>query len=93
MTVILSNYSTGLEADLFYVHEGAVNTYAMQFTVPVQADVYDLEFSWQSLTTHPVSIHIHSILTPFETTCYETERVKCVIHSPQTTELNIKFFL
>ena len=49
-------YIAGLEADLFYVHEGAVNIYAMQFTVPVPADVYDLEFSWQSLTTHPVSI-------------------------------------
>uniref|UniRef100_T1GH12 WIF domain-containing protein n=1 Tax=Megaselia scalaris TaxID=36166 RepID=T1GH12_MEGSC len=29
----------------------------MQFTVPVQADVYDLEFSWQSLTTHPVRLY------------------------------------
>lgn len=38
----------------------------MQFTVPVQADVYDLEFSWQSLTAHPVSIynsHIFRIYT------------------------------
>lgn len=47
---------TGLEADLFYVHEGAINTYAMHFTVPVPADVQDLEFSWQSLTTYPVSV-------------------------------------
>lgn len=46
---------TGLEADLFYVHEGAINTYAMHFTVPVPADVHDLEFSWQSLTPYPVS--------------------------------------
>lgn len=46
----------GLEADLFYVHEGAINTYAMHFTVPVPADVHDLEFSWQSLTTYPVSL-------------------------------------
>ncbi|XP_037942038.1 tyrosine-protein kinase RYK-like [Teleopsis dalmanni] len=44
----------GLEADLFYVHEGAINTYAMHFTVPVPADVHDLEFSWQSLTTYPL---------------------------------------
>ncbi|XP_055858556.1 tyrosine-protein kinase Drl isoform X1 [Episyrphus balteatus] len=44
----------GLEADLFYVHEGAINTYAMHFTVPVPADVHDLEFSWQSQTTYPL---------------------------------------
>ncbi|CAD7015172.1 unnamed protein product [Ceratitis capitata] len=46
--------SSSLEADLFYVHEGAINTYAMHFTVPVPADVHDLEFSWQSLTTYPL---------------------------------------
>lgn len=45
----------GLEADLFYVHEGAINTYAMHFTVPVPADVHELEFSWQSLIAYPVS--------------------------------------
>ncbi|XP_030080966.1 tyrosine-protein kinase RYK [Drosophila hydei] len=44
----------GLEADLFYVHEGAINTYAMHFTVPVPADVHELEFSWQSLITYPL---------------------------------------
>lgn len=47
----------GLEADLFYVHEGAINTYAMHFTVPVPADVHELEFSWQSLIAYPVSYH------------------------------------
>ncbi|XP_033149153.1 tyrosine-protein kinase Drl [Drosophila busckii] len=44
----------GLEADLFYVHEGAINTYAMHFTVPVPADVHELEFSWQSLIPYPL---------------------------------------
>ncbi|EDW01708.1 tyrosine-protein kinase RYK [Drosophila grimshawi] len=44
----------GLEADLFYVHEGAINTYAMHFTVPVPADVHELEFSWQSLIAYPL---------------------------------------
>lgn len=37
------------------MHEGAINTYAMHFTVPVPADVHDLEFSWQSLIAYPVS--------------------------------------
>ncbi|KAH8401269.1 hypothetical protein KR009_004204, partial [Drosophila setifemur] len=48
----------GLEADLFYVHEGAINTYAMHFTVPVPADVHELEFSWQSLISYPLPYSI-----------------------------------
>lgn len=45
----------GLEAELFYVRDGVVNKYAMMFVVPVNASIYDLEFSWQRLTAHPVS--------------------------------------
>ncbi|XP_014763490.2 tyrosine-protein kinase RYK [Drosophila ananassae] len=48
----------GLEADLFYVHEGAINTYAMHFTVPVPADIHELEFSWQSLIAYPLPYSI-----------------------------------
>ncbi|KAG5332971.1 RYK1 kinase, partial [Acromyrmex heyeri] len=44
----------GLEAELYYVREGVVNTYAMNFVVPVPANIADLEFSWQSLVGHPV---------------------------------------
>lgn len=57
ITLSLSLPLLGLEADLFYVHEGAINTYAMHFTVPVPADVHELEFSWQSLIAYPVSYH------------------------------------
>ncbi|XP_071858032.1 tyrosine-protein kinase Dnt [Bombus fervidus] len=42
----------GLEAELYYVREGVVNTYAMNFVVPVPAYIADLEFSWQSLAGH-----------------------------------------
>ncbi|XP_043257578.1 tyrosine-protein kinase Drl-like [Colletes gigas] len=45
----------GLEAELYYVREGVVNTYAMNFVVPVPASIADLEFSWQSLVGHPLS--------------------------------------
>ncbi|XP_048514109.1 tyrosine-protein kinase Drl isoform X2 [Athalia rosae] len=45
----------GLEAELFYVREGVVNTYAMTFVVPVPANIADLEFSWQSLAGHPLA--------------------------------------
>ncbi|CAK9823931.1 Tyrosine-protein kinase Dnt [Anthophora retusa] len=44
----------GLEAELYYVREGVVNTYAMNFVVPVHADITDLEFSWQSLAGQPL---------------------------------------
>ncbi|XP_011882215.1 PREDICTED: tyrosine-protein kinase Drl [Vollenhovia emeryi] len=44
----------GLEAELYYVREGVVNTYAMNFVVPVPANIADLEFSWQSLIGHPL---------------------------------------
>ncbi|XP_046818963.1 tyrosine-protein kinase Drl-like isoform X2 [Vespa velutina] len=44
----------GLEAELYYVREGVVNAYAMNFVVPVPANIADLEFSWQSLAGHPL---------------------------------------
>ncbi|KAK7871821.1 hypothetical protein R5R35_006421 [Gryllus longicercus] len=44
----------GLSAELFYVREGVVNTYAMNFVVPVPAHISDLEFSWQSLAKNPL---------------------------------------
>jgi hypothetical protein len=40
------------------VREGVVNTYAMNFLVPVPAHISELEFSWQSLTKHPVSTYM-----------------------------------
>ncbi|XP_017758348.1 PREDICTED: tyrosine-protein kinase Drl-like [Eufriesea mexicana] len=43
-----------LEAELYYVREGVVNKYAMNFVVPVPAYIADLEFSWQSLAGHPL---------------------------------------
>lgn len=56
---ILRILLSGLEAELYYVREGVVNTYAMNFVVPVPANIADLEFSWQSLVGHPVRIYMH----------------------------------
>ncbi|XP_050520450.1 tyrosine-protein kinase Dnt-like [Daktulosphaira vitifoliae] len=42
----------GLSAELYYVRDGVVNTYAMNFEVPVSASINELEFCWQSLTRH-----------------------------------------
>ncbi|XP_026816955.1 tyrosine-protein kinase Dnt-like [Rhopalosiphum maidis] len=42
----------GLSSELYYVRDGVVNTYAMNFEVPVPANIGELEFCWQSLTRH-----------------------------------------
>ncbi|XP_063241635.1 tyrosine-protein kinase Drl-like [Bacillus rossius redtenbacheri] len=44
----------GLSAELYYVRDGVVNIYAMNFVVPVPAHITDLEFSWQALTRAPL---------------------------------------
>jgi len=46
----------GLQAELFYVREGVINDYALNFVVPVPAHINDLHFTWQSLAGRPVSI-------------------------------------
>ncbi|XP_058799333.1 tyrosine-protein kinase Dnt-like [Phymastichus coffea] len=45
----------GLDAELYYVREGLINTYAMNFVVPVAATIDDLEFTWQSLVGQPLA--------------------------------------
>lgn len=45
----------GLSAELYYVREGVVNQYALNFVVPVPAHISDLHFTWQSLGPRPVS--------------------------------------
>lgn len=45
----------GLQAELYYVRDGVINTYALNFVVPIPANISELEFSWQSLIRQPVS--------------------------------------
>lgn len=45
----------GLNAELFYVREGVINEYALNFIVPVPAHIQDIYFMWQS-TERPVTI-------------------------------------
>lgn len=49
-------FVSGLSSELFYVRDGVVNTYAMNFIVPVPANITSLHFSWQALGRNPVSI-------------------------------------
>uniref|UniRef100_A0A182QRR4 Protein kinase domain-containing protein n=1 Tax=Anopheles farauti TaxID=69004 RepID=A0A182QRR4_9DIPT len=51
----------GIEADIFYVRDGAVNEYAMGFVVPMNPGIDMLRFSWQSRTAYPLpyTISVH----------------------------------
>ncbi|XP_075223935.1 tyrosine-protein kinase Dnt-like isoform X2 [Lycorma delicatula] len=41
-------------SELYYVREGVVNTYAMNFVVLLPTHISDLQFYWQALTRHPM---------------------------------------
>ncbi|XP_014214457.1 tyrosine-protein kinase Dnt-like [Copidosoma floridanum] len=49
------NKLLGLDAELYYVRGGIINAYAMNFVVPVAANIDDLEFTWQSLAGQPLA--------------------------------------
>ncbi|XP_055589163.1 tyrosine-protein kinase Dnt [Uranotaenia lowii] len=51
-----------LSAELYYIREGQVNEYALNFIIPVPATVQDISFTWQSLTEKPLPYKI-SIVT------------------------------
>jgi len=59
---MISIFYLGLSSELYYVRDGVVNTYAMNFEVPVPANIGELEFCWQSLTRHSVSNIIFVII-------------------------------
>lgn len=48
---------SGLTAELYYVREGQINDYALNFVVPVPATIGELHFTWQSLARRPVRIN------------------------------------
>nr|AAX33387.1 RE71902p [Drosophila melanogaster] len=52
----------GVSAEVYYVREGHINNYALNFIVPVPANVKDISFTWQSLAGRglPYSINVVS---------------------------------
>ncbi|SPP85511.1 tyrosine-protein kinase Dnt [Drosophila guanche] len=52
----------GVSAEVYYVREGLINNYALNFIVPVPANVRDISFTWQSLAGRglPYSINVVS---------------------------------
>lgn len=55
-----------MEAELFYVREGVINDYALNFVVPVPSKIDSLHFTWESLTGKPVS-YTHQPISHFHT--------------------------
>ncbi|XP_045133809.1 tyrosine-protein kinase Dnt-like isoform X1 [Portunus trituberculatus] len=49
----------GLLAELYYVREGVINTYALNFTVPVPANFTYIYFTWKSLIKRPMQYMAH----------------------------------
>lgn len=45
----------GLEMELYYVKEGIVNSYAVNFVLNVNSSIEELEFTWQGLRRQTVS--------------------------------------
>ncbi|CAG9855048.1 unnamed protein product [Phyllotreta striolata] len=42
----------GINAELFYVHKGVVNNYALNFVVMIPSHINEILFSWQSLLNY-----------------------------------------
>lgn len=64
MNVIFS--LAGVSAELYYVRDGQVNDYALNFAVPVPANVNEISFTWQSLAHHPLPYSVNIITSePF----------------------------
>ncbi|KAL9924357.1 tyrosine-protein kinase Drl [Glossina fuscipes] len=51
----------GVSAELYYVREGQVNDYALNFAVPVPANINEISFTWQSLAHHPLPYSLNII--------------------------------
>lgn len=51
----ISSTFSGLDMELYYVTEGKVNNFALNFSVPVPPKVDTLHFTWESLSGKPVS--------------------------------------
>ncbi|XP_068208552.1 tyrosine-protein kinase Drl-like [Palaemon carinicauda] len=51
--------AVGLVAELYYVREGVINSYALDFTVPVPANFTYIYFTWRSTIKRPVQYMAH----------------------------------
>ncbi|XP_070213290.1 tyrosine-protein kinase RYK-like [Littorina saxatilis] len=43
----------GIRSELYYVREGIINNYALSFNMPINANIEEIFFTWQSLRDNP----------------------------------------
>lgn len=48
----------GLNAELYYVREGIINHYALEFVMPVPAHISELRFTWRNMRSTPIHYNI-----------------------------------
>lgn len=48
----------GLAAELYYIRNGNINNYALNFVVPIPSKIDSLHFIWESLAGHPLPYSI-----------------------------------
>ncbi|ALC38145.1 dnt [Drosophila busckii] len=51
----------GVSAEVYYVREGHINNYALNFIVPVPANVHEVSFTWESLAGRPLPYSINVV--------------------------------
>lgn len=51
----------GVSAELYYVRDGQINDYALNFAVPVPPNVKEISFTWQSLAGRPLPYSINIV--------------------------------
>ncbi|XP_017859266.1 PREDICTED: tyrosine-protein kinase Drl [Drosophila arizonae] len=83
----------GVSAELYYVREGAINDYALNFAVPVPANISDVTFTWQSLVEHPLPYSINvatSDVGVLPRPLLNISRIGNVPQEPQTWGVSLK---
>ncbi|ALC38142.1 drl [Drosophila busckii] len=83
----------GVSAELYYVREGAINDYALNFAVPVPANISDVTFTWQSLVDHPLPYSINvatSDVGVLPRPLLNISRIGDVPMEPQTWGISLK---
>ncbi|XP_037711331.1 tyrosine-protein kinase Drl [Drosophila subpulchrella] len=83
----------GVSAELYYVREGAINDYALNFAVPVPANISDVTFTWQSLVDHPLPYSINIATSDTEVLprpILNISRIGDVPMEPQTWGIALK---
>ncbi|XP_018792765.1 PREDICTED: tyrosine-protein kinase Drl [Bactrocera latifrons] len=83
----------GVSAELYYVRDGQVNDYALNFAVPVPANVNEISFTWQSLAHHPLPYSVNIITSePFvlPRPMLNISRIGEIPLEPQTFAVSLK---